>query len=43
MRNLFPVVATITANGFERVSDEELGQRFRALLEALSANGGPPQ
>jgi proteasome beta subunit len=43
MRNLFPVVATITANGFERLSDEELGQRFRALLDALSANGGPPQ
>ena len=36
MRNLFPVVATITANGFERLSDEELGQRFRALLDALS-------
>ena len=43
MRNLFPVVATITANGFERLSDEELGQRFRAILDALSANGGPPQ
>ena len=44
MRGIFPVVATITAQGFERVSDDELSGRFRALLEALAANpGGPPQ
>ena len=44
MRGIFPVVATITAQGFERVSDDELADRFRALLEALASNpGGPAQ
>jgi proteasome beta subunit len=43
MRGIFPVVATITFDGFTRVGDDELAERFRALLEALAANGGPAQ
>ncbi len=43
MRGIFPVVATITAEGFERVSDDELASRFRMILDAIAANGGPGQ
>jgi proteasome beta subunit len=39
VRGIFPVVATITANGFERLSDDEVATRFRALLDRLSAPG----
>ncbi|MGD9793223.1 MAG: proteasome subunit beta [Acidimicrobiia bacterium] len=35
VRKIFPVVATITANGFARVDDGELETRFRALLSKL--------
>jgi proteasome beta subunit len=35
VRKIFPVVATITADGFERIGDEELETRFRSLLERL--------
>jgi proteasome beta subunit len=44
MRGIFPIIATISAQGFERVGDDELSGRFRALLDALAANpGGPAQ
>jgi len=44
MRGIWPVVATITGDGFDRVSDDELSGRFRAILDALAANpGGPAQ
>ena len=44
MRGIWPVVATITAEGFDRVSDDELSGRFRSILDALAANpGGPAQ
>ena len=33
IRGIFPVVATITANGYERVSDDELRTRVEALVE----------
>ena len=32
MRGIFPVVATITAAGYERVTDEELRTRVEALI-----------
>jgi proteasome beta subunit len=31
LRGIYPVVATITASGFERVSDEDLAARFAAV------------
>ncbi|NCY16550.1 MAG: proteasome subunit beta [Actinobacteria bacterium] len=36
IRGIFPVVATITAEGFHRVSDEEIAARFSALVETLT-------
>jgi proteasome beta subunit len=39
VRGIFPVVATITANGFERLTDDEVATRFRALLDRMSAPG----
>ena len=38
-----PYHLEITAQGFDRVSDDELAGRFRSLLEAIEANGGPAQ
>jgi len=35
IRRIFPVVATITAHGFERLGDDELETRARALIERL--------
>ena len=33
LRGIYPTVATITARGFERVSDDELAGRFEAVAE----------
>lgn len=40
MRRIFPVVATITAAGFERIDDAELTDRTVALLERLESRLG---
>ena len=40
LRGIYPVVATITANGFERVGDDELATRFSAIAQATQATGG---
>jgi len=37
VRGIYPVVATITAQGFERLADAEISQRFEGLLETLAA------
>jgi proteasome beta subunit len=44
VRGIWPTVATITAAGFERLEDDAVGERFRGLLERLSASaaGAPP-
>ena len=36
VRGIFPTMATITAHGFERVTEGEVADRFRALVERLS-------
>jgi proteasome beta subunit len=36
VRGIYPVIATITAEGFSRLPDEEIAELFRALLERLS-------
>jgi proteasome beta subunit len=36
VRGIYPVIATITADGFDRVADEEIAERFVGLLETLS-------
>jgi proteasome beta subunit len=37
LRGIYPVVATITADGYQRVSDEELRVRFEAVAEEMRA------
>ena len=37
VRGIYPVMATITADGFERVADTEVAERFAALIEVLAA------
>jgi proteasome beta subunit len=39
VRGIYPVVATITAEGFARIEDEDIAGRFRALVERLSIPG----
>ena len=41
VRGIYPTVATITATGFERVSDEEVAQRFGELLQRKTSEGHP--
>jgi proteasome beta subunit len=36
VRGIYPTVATITAQGFERVLEDEVEQRFRALIDRLA-------
>jgi proteasome beta subunit len=40
VRGIFPVVATITEAGFQRLEDEDVSTRFRNLLDHLSATRG---
>ncbi len=45
VRGIFPVIATITAEGFTRVTDDEILTRFRALLDVLEGRAAeqPPR
>jgi proteasome beta subunit len=36
VRGIYPIIATITAGGFQRVEEPEIEQRFRDLLELLA-------
>jgi proteasome beta subunit len=40
VRGIYPVVATITAQGFERIGDDDLQARYVALLERIAAERG---
>jgi proteasome beta subunit len=40
VRGIFPTMATITANGFERLADQEVADRFRALIAGISTPEG---
>ncbi len=39
IRGIYPTVATITAEGFERAGDAEVAERFQALLRRKTAEG----
>jgi proteasome beta subunit len=39
VRGIYPTVATITADGFERVPDDEVRERFDALIRHLTEAG----
>lgn len=41
VRGIFPVVATISADGYERLEEDDLRQRYVRLLEVLAAERGP--
>lgn len=40
VRGIYPVVATITLDGFERVLDAEIAERFVGLLDVLASRDG---
>lgn len=42
IRGIYPTVATITESGFERVSEEEVSERFGSLIEEKTARGQRP-
>lgn len=37
VRGIFPIIATITADGFTRLEDSEIEQRFRAMAATLTS------
>jgi len=41
VRGIYPTVATITADGFERVPEEEVAERFQALIQRKTEAGHP--
>ena len=41
VRGIYPTVATITASGFDRVGEEEVAERFTALIDRKRAEGRP--
>jgi proteasome beta subunit len=40
IRGIYPLIATITAGGFEEVGEPEVAERFAALIERKRATGG---
>ena len=40
VRGIFPTIATITTTGFERVPEQEISDRFRALVDRLATPEG---
>jgi proteasome beta subunit len=41
VRGIYPTVATITAEGFQRVDEPEVAERFQALIQRKTAEGHP--
>jgi proteasome beta subunit len=39
VRGIYPTIATITAEGFTPVSQEEIEQRFRSMLDTMATHG----
>ena len=42
IRGIYPFVATVTAEGYESVPEDEVAERFAALSSAGGAEGGQP-
>ncbi|MEO6122041.1 MAG: proteasome subunit beta [Acidimicrobiales bacterium] len=42
VRGIYPVIATISADGFDRVPDDEVEARFKALLQRRTDRGQRP-
>ena len=43
VRGIYPVVATISAEGYERIDDADLAARYATLLERIEADRGGAQ
>jgi len=41
IRKIFPIVATISADGFERVEDDELEAKYDVIIEGIKERGTP--
>ncbi len=41
LRGIYPLVATITAEGYEQLGDGEIAERFEGLVDTLRARQGP--
>jgi proteasome beta subunit len=41
VRGIYPTVATVTADGFTRVPEEEVAERFQTLIQRRSESGHP--
>ncbi len=42
VRGIYPLVATVTAGGFQAVTDEEVAERFATLIERRQTEGRQP-
>ncbi len=42
VRGIYPLVATVTADGFQAVADTEVAERFATLIERRQAEGRQP-
>jgi proteasome beta subunit len=40
VRNIFPMIVTVTENGFEELAFEETSERFRIINQRRTASGG---
>jgi len=40
VRGIFPIVATVTSEGYEQVASDEIAERFEAAIERRKATGG---
>ena len=40
VRGIYPIIATVTAQGYEQLADEEVAARFQAIIERRRAAGG---
>ena len=42
LRGIYPIIATITADGFTRVEDAELAQRYQVIADQVREHGSSP-
>jgi len=40
VRGIYPVIATITKDGFEKLAEQDVAERFEALIQRRMADGG---
>jgi proteasome beta subunit len=41
VRGIYPIVATVTADGFSRVEDQQVAERFTAVVDRRRSLGMP--